>query len=601
MQSSTLDRIFLKNMFASSLSTLFLSIGSILDAMIVGKLIGDNALTAYGLTPPILFFMTAQLGVFMAGMQNCGGTAIGKGNARLGDEYFSSALIFETALSVFISLVLFFFPSSVSYILGASKHSTEIFEQTRDYILGISSGLPFLAVSSILMNIMYIEGKGQKVLIAILLAITTNICGDLYVAHTSGSMLGIGIATSLGEILSCLYLVCCRLGNEKAVSLSIRNTRFKLMGSIIKGGSTTGFIRASHMFRIWILNFILTYYLGKEAVSALSIQNSSSVFFISVVGGTGAAILSIGSLFYGENDENSMKQLIHKAALYGIIICTGVLIIIFIVSKQLVNFYTDNAVIANLANQGILIYALGIPFFMLDMIFVQYYMSVKKYNLSAVLSFISNFVSVIIAALLLFKPFGMTGIWFSFPVGYALSLLFVLGVGYYSNHKLPKNISECMIPFSISKYREVNYICNTPKQLSEASESIRLTALEWGLNKSGANKASLCIEEYGILLMSKVFHQDKKQRAQNNFSIRMVEMEDKIMIRIRDNYPTLNSLEWMKAHQYETDEKNISENSLPIKLIFSSINEIEYRNIMGLNTIIITIGGTDKKLDKIRK
>ena len=601
MQSSTLDRIFLKHMFASSLSTLFLSIGSILDAMIVGKLIGDNALTAYGLTPPILFFMTAQLGVFMAGMQNCGGTAIGKGNARLGDEYFSSALIFETALSVFISLVLFFFPSSVSYILGASKHSTEIFEQTRDYILGISSGLPFLAVSSILMNIMYIEGKGQKVLIAMLLAITTNICGDLYVAHTSGSMLGIGIATSLGEILSCLYLVCYRLGSEKAVSLSIRNTRFKLMGSIIKGGSTTGFIRASHMFRIWILNFILTYYLGKEAVSALSIQNSSSVFFISVVGGTGAAILSIGSLFYGENDENSMKQLIHKAALYGIIICTGVLIIIFIVSKQLVNFYTDNAVIANLANQGILIYALGIPFFMLDMIFVQYYMSVKKYNLSAVLSFISNFVSVIIAALLLFKPFGMTGIWFSFPVGYALSLLFVLGVGYYSNHKLPKNISECMIPFSISKYREVNYICNTPKQLSEASESIRLTALEWGLNKIGASNASLCIEEYGMLLMSKVFHQAKKQRAQNNFSIRMVEMKDKTMIRIRDNYPILNSLEWMKAHQYETDEKNISENSLPINLIFGSINEIEYRNIMGLNTIIITIGGTDKKLDKIRK
>ena len=281
--------------------------------------------------------------------------------------------------------------------------------------------------------------------------------------------------------------------------------------------------------------------------------------------------------------------------MYGIIICTGVSIIIFIISKQLVNFYTNNAVIANLANQGILIYALGIPFFMLDVIFVQYYMSIKKYKLSAVLSFLSNFVSIVIAAIVLFTPFGMTGIWFSFPVGYALSLLFVLGVGYYSNHKLPKNISECMLPFPISKYREVNYSCNTPKQLLEASENMRLTALEWGFDKREANKASLCIEEYGMLLMSKVFHQAKKQRAQNNFSIRIVEMKDKIMIRIRDNYPILNSLEWMKAHQYETDEKNISEDSLRIKLIFSSVNEIEYRNIMGLNTILVTIPNNKRK------
>ena len=285
-----------------------MSIGNILDAMIVGKLIGDNALTVYGLTPPILFFITAQLGVFMAGMQNCGGAAIGKGNTRLGDEYFSSALIFESALSIFIFLVLFFFPEYIAKILGASEYSAEIFTQASDYILGVSFGLPFLSISSMLMNIIYIEGKGQKVLIGVLLAIVTNICGDLYVVNTSRSMFEIGIATSLSNIVSCLYFVCCRLGSEKAVSLSIRKTRFKLMGSIVKGGSTTGFIRAGHMLRIWILNFMLTYYFGKEAVSAMSIQNSSSIFFLFLVGGTGNAILSIGSLFYGENDENSMKE-----------------------------------------------------------------------------------------------------------------------------------------------------------------------------------------------------------------------------------------------------------------------------------------------------
>lgn len=580
---------FFKKYVSFLLSTIFANIGNILDAIIIGKFIGDNSLTAYGLTIPILFFITAQLGVFMAGVQNCGGAAIGKGNTRLADEYFSSALNFECALSVFIFLVLFFFPGGVAYILGASKHSMEIFEQNRDYIRGISLGLPFLSVSSILMNIMYIEGKGQKVLISIVLAIVTNICGDLYVANTSGSMFGIGIATSLSNLVGCLYLLFCRSGSEKAVNLSIRKTRFKLIGGIIKGGSTTGFIKVSHMFRIWILNFILTYYFGKEAVSAMSIQNSMSMFFLSVVGGTGVAILSIGSLFYGENNETSMKQLINRAAFYGITICIGISIIIFIVSKQIVSFYTDNIIITNLANQGILIYALGIPIFMLNVIFVQYYMAVKKYKFSVILSLLSNFVAVVLLALVFFKPFGMTGIWCSFPAGYALSLLFVIGVGYYANHKLPKNISDCMIPFPLSKYREVNYICNNPKQLSEASENMRLTALEWGLDKSEANKASLCAEEYGILLMSKVFHQTKEQRARNNFSIRMVEMKDKIMIRIRDNYPILNSLEWMKAHQYENNNEDISEDLLRIKLIFSSVNEIEYRNIMGLNTILITI------------
>lgn len=55
--------------------------------------------------------------------------------------------------------------------------------------------------------------------------------------------------------------------------------------SVVKGGSTTGAIRASHMLRTWTLNILLTYYFGKEAVSALSVQSSVTSLFLCIAVG----------------------------------------------------------------------------------------------------------------------------------------------------------------------------------------------------------------------------------------------------------------------------------------------------------------------------
>ncbi len=75
-----------------------LYIGNVVDSIVIGRFLGVNALTAYGLTHSMVLFFIAQLGIFMAGMQSCGGNAIGTGNMRLADEYFSSALCFELGL-----------------------------------------------------------------------------------------------------------------------------------------------------------------------------------------------------------------------------------------------------------------------------------------------------------------------------------------------------------------------------------------------------------------------------------------------------------------------------------------------------------------------
>lgn len=113
---------------------------------------------------------------------------------------------------------------------------------------------------------------------------------------------------------------------------------------------------------------------------------------------------------------------------------------------------------------------------------------------------------MILSALLMFKPLGMMGVWLAFPVGYALSLVFVLVVAWRANHKFPRNISGCFLPFPVAKFREASYSCDTPKQLAKTSESLSNALLDWGGGQSACNKAALCVEEYGILLMSKSFH-----------------------------------------------------------------------------------------------
>ncbi len=245
--------------------------------------------------------------------------------------------------------------------------------------MGYSLGLPFLSAASMLINIMYAEGKGHNVVVSFILSIAVNVCGDIYVASTTRSVFDIGLATSGSNIVSCAYLVFCRLGGETAVRLSVRRFKPSLITSIIKGGSTTGAIRASHMLRTWTLNILLTFYFGKEAVSALSVQSSVTSLFLCIAVGTGTAILLIGSVFYGENNEDSMKQLMHRAVVSSMTMCLGILAVSFFAVGPLVGLNTDNSSVARLARQGVMIFVLGLPFFTLDMTFVQYYMAVKKY------------------------------------------------------------------------------------------------------------------------------------------------------------------------------------------------------------------------------
>ncbi len=154
------------------------------------------------------------------------------------------------------------------------------------------------------------------------------------------------------------------------------------------------------------------------------------------------------------------------------------------------------------------------------------------------------------------------------------------------NHKFPQNVSGCLLSFPVSNFREASYTCDTPKQLVDASESLSNTLLDWGFGQSASNRAALCVEEYGMLLMSKSFHETDSQRKQNSFTIRAAELKDRVLLKIQDTYPVLNSMEWMKAHQSYED---ISGDSLGIRLIFASADGIEYRNILGLNTILITM------------
>ncbi|MBQ6970936.1 MAG: hypothetical protein IJP86_01125 [Synergistaceae bacterium] len=568
-----------------ALSNFVANVGNMIDGMIIGSFLGDTSLTAYGLILPVVFLHGAQMGVFLVGMKSCGGHAIGKGDMRLADEYFSSAFFAECALSVIIALILCLFPGAVAGLLGASKHSPEIFAQTRDYIIGYSLGIPFLSLSSLLIDTMYTEGKGQNIIISVIIAIAVNTCGDLYVSFTSRSMLGIGLATSASYMIGCLYLVLCRYKSENAVNISLRHNNPKHLPSIIKGGSTTGAVRASHMLRVWVLNLILTYYFGKEAVSALSIQNSVAAIFLCIANGTGVTILTIGSIFYGENNEDAMEQLMTTSVISSMAMCAVIFAINWLIAGPVVSFYTSNAVIKGMAVQGVIIFAFAFPFLVLNLTFMQYYMAVKRFGLSVSHCVLYDSVMVIASAFILVRTLGMTGVWLSFPVGYALSLIFVLVVGYRAKHKFPRGVSGCLLPFPEQNYREASYICDSPKQLARASEDLQGKAAEWGFTQSEANKAALCAEEYGMLLMSKAFHQTESQRAQNTFSIRMVGFTDSLLLRIQDTYPVLNSLEWMKAHQ----DGEADGDSLGIRMIFGSADNIDYRNILGLNTILITI------------
>ncbi len=217
---------------------------STVDSIIVGRYVGDKALSAIGTTLPIINLL---LVLFIA---------VSTGAGIMVSQYYGAEEKESLSRSIGNAMTLIFLSSLLIMAVGIplagsllklTKTPVETFDMARDYLTIILSGVLGGGFYNIISGILRGLGNSIFPLLALLLTSVLNIVMDIwFVAGLDMGVAGAALATIISQAISAVLCIIklCRMKDIVQINTSILVPNKKLTGQLLRLGLPAGITQA---------------------------------------------------------------------------------------------------------------------------------------------------------------------------------------------------------------------------------------------------------------------------------------------------------------------------------------------------------------------
>jgi len=230
---------------AQIFSALTVSLCLLIDNIMIGRFLGEQAIAAYGLANPLLLAIGALGSLLAAGIQVACSKSLGKGNQEETNAGYSSAVAVTAAGSLFFMTAVLIFRSPLARLMGAGNGG-ELFEQTRDYLAGFSIGAPGSMGALVLVPFMQMAGQSNLLIAAVLGMTVADIGLDLLNALVlHWGMFGMGLASALSYYTAMAIGAFYFLSRKCVFRFRLKQVTGKKIAELFSSGIPAGFNMAS--------------------------------------------------------------------------------------------------------------------------------------------------------------------------------------------------------------------------------------------------------------------------------------------------------------------------------------------------------------------
>ena len=569
------------------LSSLTVMICMFVDSVIIGRFLGVNAMTAYGLTNPILLVFAAFGSMLTAGIQVCCGKTMGRGDIEATDACFSTSLVYACAVSLFGLVIILVFSGSITTLLGAGRCTVgnEVFFLTRDYLTGFIIGAPAFLMAQIMVPYLQMGGKRMLVAVAVVAMTLGDIVFDLlnvFVFH--GGTFGMGLASSLSYYIALAVGGSYFLKKNCLFHFRPRNISLKLCGELNRNGTPTMVNQISVVLLVFLTNHVLQAISTSLAVAAFSVISTLSNVCYCFGAGIGAVALMLSSVFYSDEDRNALISIARTAFQYCIILGFSVMAVMLIGANGFAALFLEKSPeTADMAAQGLRLFALSLPFSVIVTSMKNYYQGIGRVSFSQILSAVQSFAFKAVFVLLLSRVLGTTGVWLSWLCGEAAALLFLLAVVWHRKGYVtfrPEEIS--LLPESFGDADSFQMVVRDLEGAIAVSTGAEKFCSERNLSARTSMLIGLCIEEMVSNIVEHGFTKDRQK--DHSIDVRLSLEKGNTRIRIRDNCVYFDPVSYLKLHNDEDPVAHIG-----IRMVMKMVKEANYISSLGLNNLTLVI------------
>ena len=572
---------------AQIFSALTVTLCLLIDSIMVGRFLGVKALSAYQLANPILLVVAAAASMLSAGVQVACGRSLGKGSREETDAGYSSALVFGLGIAVVLTLLVLVFRSAIATAIGAGKEGT-LFDDTRNYLAGFVIGAPGTMGALILVPFLQIAGQSGLLIAAVLAMTVMDVALDLLnVLVVHWGMFGMGLASSLSYYCALIIGGWYFISKKCVFRFSWQLVRPSKIVELLKSGIPTVVGLTSSVVLVLLLNHMLLSTGGSGAVAAFSAVTNIGNAANCITTGISGVSLTLCGVFYSEEDKTALKELMQLLARHAIILCIVAGSFLILAAPVLVRlFIAEPGAIQEMAVLGIRLFTGGmIPCCIVGSL--RYgYQAMDKVFLTEVLSVAENAAFPALAAFVMSRFLGTTGVWFYFALGELLSLI-ALGIFIrLRTRSIPWRDGAYLLlqqTFGVPKDQLMEVNIGTVEDAVRVSKDAEVFCRSRGQSTRLSRHIALCIEEMAANIVEHGFSKDTKE---HHLSVRVLHKKDYWVLRFRDDCRAFDPV-----HYIPKEEKD----ALGIRLTLAMAEDAQYTYSMNLNNLMLKLPDEKEK------
>lgn len=400
------------------------------DTFFISKGLGANGLTALNLAIPIYSFIHGS--GLMLGIGGATKFSIYKGQNATQKAYriFSNTVYMATALSAIFILTGILFSGKIAVLFGADA---EVYEMTELYLRVIMIFSPAFIMNNLLICFVRNDGNPRLSMLAMLIGCLSNIILDyIFIFPMNMGIFGAVLATGFAPAIGICILSKHFITKKNTFRFKKSKPSFTLTAHTLSLGFPSLVLEAASGIVIIAFNNIILQIQGNIGVAAYGVIANLSLVVISIYTGIAQGIQPILSRSYGENDYVNIKKTLRYALITIALVSLAIYSVIFFLAGPLAGIFNSeqNALLQRIAEAGLQIYFIAIPFAGFNIVLSIYFTSIEKAIPAQIISLLRGLFLIIPMALLLSYLAEMTGVWLSFSLTEAL--VSVLGIILYS-------------------------------------------------------------------------------------------------------------------------------------------------------------------------
>jgi putative MATE family efflux protein len=420
-------RIILAFALPIFIGNIFQQFYSIIDTVIAGHFLGDDAIAAIGATSAIYSLIINMANGMNNGYSIIVARAFGEKDAEKLKKTFAMMIILNLLAGFILTLLSVIFIMPILELLSTPK---EIIMDSYRFIIVILAGMIITILYNMFAGVLRAIGNSRTPLYFLILSCVVNIGLDvLFIVGLGTGVAGAAFATILSQTLSVILCLILVIRNYPELHLSKHHFRFdkRLFSDMFTTGLSMGFMYSIFAIGSVVLQgaindlgkTIITGHTGARRIVELCMQPLSTL---------AAANATFVSQNYGARKYDRIKEGIKKTCICGFLWSTIATILIYILARPLVHAITgsmnsivvDNAVM-NLKINLPLFYPLGI------LLVLRTSLQGIGRKIAPLISSSIELIMKCLATWFLVERFGYVGVSIAEPSTWLVCMLFLLG------------------------------------------------------------------------------------------------------------------------------------------------------------------------------